>query len=488
MPCDLLRCDRRLRRRGPRSQIALLRRSVPRHRRTLPDTSLGESRDIVSDVIDLNMPRQSTPDADNNNFRILHESDASADNSLHGLCVYSVNIRCLFAHLAELCFHLEAQQPHVVCIQETWLDASHKEVKIPGYVEVSRRDRHEGCNRGGVLTLRREDFHGLVKIANSETDERSRHFLRMGVETVLLGNWYRPGASVFDGFTELYEELAEHFTEVSGVLLVGDLNIHHKRWLRFSSEDTHIGAEMKALCDFHGMSQMVREPTRENYLLDLAISNIAGASVTVLPQIADHKALRVDVPLPVIKEIGVARTVWHLKAADWKALEKELSEVDWQPLSRGTAEDAVNYFLDVLWTLLVKHIPQKKIECKRSSHPWLNSRCRAAIVQKNLAEGSDNFQAVQTSCDNVLREERARYVEELKEKLSKLPRSSKQWWRINRELLHRKANVSSIPPLREDGQWSLDAKAKADIFAKTFVSKSELAPEVVDTPFLSCLT
>ena len=131
----------------------------------------------------------------------------------------------------------------------------------------------------------------------------------------------------------------------------------------------------------------------------------------------------------------------------------------------------------------MKHIPQKTIECKRSSHPWLNSRCRAAIIQKNSAEGSDNYKVAQKSCDDVLREERARYVEKLKDKLSKLPRSSKQWWRINRELLHRKASVASIPPLREDAQWILDAKTKADTFAKTFVSKSALAPEVVDTPF-----
>ena len=70
-------------------------------------------------------------------------------------------------------------------------------------------------------------------IANSAQDERSWHFLKMGVETILLGNWYRSGASEFNGFVELYEELAEHFTEVSGVLLFGELNIHHKRWLRF---------------------------------------------------------------------------------------------------------------------------------------------------------------------------------------------------------------------------------------------------------------
>ena len=109
--------DRRQRRRGPRSQIALLRRSLPRHRRTLPDTCLGESRHLVSVPIDSNLSLQGN--ANNNPIQILHESDASANNSLHGLCIYSVNIQCLLAHLAELQFHLDANQLHVVCIQET---------------------------------------------------------------------------------------------------------------------------------------------------------------------------------------------------------------------------------------------------------------------------------------------------------------------------------------------------------------------------------
>ena len=111
--------------------------------------------------------------------------------------------------------------------------------------------------------MRRWDFHGLVHVNNSEKDERSWHFLKLGIETILLGNWYRPGSSDFDGFTELYSELAEHYAEVSGALLVGDMNVHHKRWLRFSNDNTPVGSELKMLCDFHGFSQLVREPTRE---------------------------------------------------------------------------------------------------------------------------------------------------------------------------------------------------------------------------------
>ena len=45
-------------------------------------------------------------------------------------------------------------------------------MQIAGYSGISRRDRHEGANRGGILTLQRDDFNGLVHIRNCEDEER----------------------------------------------------------------------------------------------------------------------------------------------------------------------------------------------------------------------------------------------------------------------------------------------------------------------------
>ena len=249
-----------------------------------------------------------------------------------------MNIQCLCARLAELSHHLDMYRPHVVCIQETWLDKSIKDPIVPGYNVCSRRDRHAGNNRGGVLTLVREDFNGLVHIADSKDEERSWHFLKMGIETILIANWYRPGASEFNGFAELYSELAEYFMQATGVVIMGDLNIHHKRWLKHSREDSKIGAEMKTLCDFHGLFQIVREPTRNEYLLDLVCTDIVGASATVLPYIADHAAVQVRLHIPEIKETKMERIVWDISKANWKDLEAEREAMDWSILARGTAE------------------------------------------------------------------------------------------------------------------------------------------------------
>ena len=103
---------------------------------------------------------------------------------------------------------------------------------------------------------------------------------------------------------------------------------------------------MKIFCDFHGLLQLVREPTRQEYLLDLFCTDIAGSSVTVMPYIADHKRILAKLPLPVVLESVVEREVWLLKKANWAELKLELQAFDCKKLREGTAETALQYFLE----------------------------------------------------------------------------------------------------------------------------------------------
>ena len=208
--------------------------------------------------------------------------------------------------------------------------------------------------------------------------------------------------------------------------MIGDLNIHHRQWLRFSNADTTMGTELKTFCDFHGFFQIVREPTRKEYLLDLAITDIPKSTATVLPLIADHNAVLVKLPLPEVLEKSFTRTVWDLRKAEWSAIEHELTVFDWSALRQGTAEDSLSYFLEVLWNVLIKHIPRKDIVSRKSTHPWMNERCRNALVQKNNAEGTNRFEAERLRCIQILGEERVSYVQSIKLKLQNLRRHSKQ--------------------------------------------------------------
>jgi len=261
------------------------------------------------------------------------------------------------------------------------------------------------------------------------------------------------------------------------------MNVHHQRWLHHSNGDTPVGTDLKVLCDSLGLFQLVRDPTRYQYLLDLAITDVPGCTTQVLPRIADHNAVLVKVPVPKTEEKVVKRRAWLMDRAEWGGLRRAVAGIDWAPLRIGTAQDALNYFMEMLWYSICRFIPLKDIEIRKKSRPWLNSRCEQAISKKNSAEDTADFEVASKECAEVLGQEHQLYVEKLRIKIADLPRGSKQWWRLNRELLLKKAKVSSIPPLKgEDGCLS-NAYDKANLFAKTFSDKAALPHEEVDTPF-----
>ena len=74
--------------------------------------------------------------------------------------------------------------------------------------------------------------------------------------------------------------------------------------------------------------QLVRKPTRGEYLLGLAMTDLDEAKCKVLPKIADHKGLWARLPLPVPRSISLVRTVWNYRDADWEGLKEALTRRD----------------------------------------------------------------------------------------------------------------------------------------------------------------
>ena len=108
-------------------------------------------------------------------------------------------------------------------------------------------------------------------------------------EACCLDCWYRPpGADAYD-ISSLDEELNRLSVDMIGALIVGDMNVWHKSWLKHSHTDTVDGANLHQICKLHGLKQLVTEPTRGANLLDLALSSVpASCSAKVLSVISDH--------------------------------------------------------------------------------------------------------------------------------------------------------------------------------------------------------
>ena len=108
----------------------------------------------------------------------------------------------------------------------------------------------------------------------------------------------------------------------------------------------------------------------------------------------------------------------------------------------------------------------------------MDDGCFAAIEAKCNASGTREFARLERRCSEVLTVAFRNYQQQLRTKSLTMPSSSKEWWKVSRELLNRKSKASTIPSLKDaTGKWILDPVEKASLLAQTFQSKCVLPPQ-----------
>ena len=152
--------NNRLRKRGPRSQLSRNIRSLRRSGGAPADMTSGES------VVDMSV-------------------DAKID-SPQPFSIFCINIRCLHANMPELMYQVKVLSPHLVLLQETWLNCNFEDVILPGYQVISRRDRSDQENRGGIISFARVDVFNIVCVKVSADAERSWHYLHLDHGTIAI--------------------------------------------------------------------------------------------------------------------------------------------------------------------------------------------------------------------------------------------------------------------------------------------------------------
>jgi hypothetical protein len=207
-------------------------------------------------------------------------------------------------------------KPVMICLTETFLDESVNDIELEGYIMISRRDRGEGDDDrkcGGVAVFAmHEHAERMTEIEKSKTSERVWIVVHSDMGPFLIGNWYRPpvhGPEV-SSIASLREEWNALSQDVVGTIIGGDMNIHHRRWLKRSARNSAEGEELHRFCLDSGTQQLVREATRGEYLLDLVLSDVEGVRCTVLPKIADHGRVLAQFKLTVPETVCTERLVW----------------------------------------------------------------------------------------------------------------------------------------------------------------------------------
>ena len=329
----------------------------------------------------------------------------------------------------------------------------------------------------------------VVLLEHSETHDRSWHLVHTTLGPLLLCVWYRPPRQGETHSVETLEaEWLRHCDQAVGTVIAGDLNVHSQRWLTHSAaETTPEGTALCSFCDAYGFEEKVQKPTRGKHLLDLVLTDLdKEVESEVLPKLADHALVLVKVQAPVPKTVEVERECWLFEKGDWKALDKELRNTNWNTVlfERDTVagtftskevDQATARFTEHLLHTLRKHVPVQKKTLSKSTHPWIDEHCYQLVAEKRAAEGTEEYADKLKKCSEGLLEAYKKWVVRTREKLLELPKASKRWWKLARSLAQRTEKNSSIPPLRRtDGTWATGAEEKAELFLETFCSKYKL--------------
>ncbi len=372
-------------------------------------------------------------------------------------------------------------RPQVVGITETWLERT--PAKISGYHLVSQLDRRNARrgDRGGIALFARDGFEQtVVHLADSKTDERSWFVIHADSGPLLLCLWYRPpNTGEIDSIRRFETELAEHSRHAVSVVVMGDMNVHNIEWLRFSNRNSAEGKELEQVCCANGLRQLVKDPTRGPYLLDLVLSDLAsGIRCHVVPGIHedDHDGVLTTVKLSIPSSEPVRRQVYVFNKADWSELKRLLLNKNWKETLALEPDAAAATMVDTILAFVRQCIPTKYITDKVWAHPWLNNACKGALQRKRAAFGTADFPRVRDECSRTFLDAYTAYVAKTREKLKDMPPSSRGWWKLSSSLLAKAGTKESIPPLQneDDDSWALTAKEKAIELARVFRSKSQL--------------
>lgn len=412
--------------------------------------------------------------------KVRRDDQDFQDGSITGMFL---NIQGLTSHLAELVavIRLAKHPPSLVCLNETFLDKATEDIQLEGYKMVARRDRSDGRKGGGVAVYACENIAARVTLLKaSESSERVWLILHADTGPYLLGVWYRPPVQgEVETVQTLQQEWEAHSKGALGTIIVGDMNVHHIRWLRFSSKSTPKtpeGEALKQFCEDHALRQIVKEPTRGDYLLDLLLTDLEQVKCKVVQKVADHKALWFSLPLPVPRSVTLSRLVWQFSHADWDGLKCLMAQQDWSWLSLVDVHTAARQLTDLILSLSRQFIPQRTMKEHKSTHPWVNAHVVQLVKEKRNSEGTECEAECRERCSAGILEEYGNYINKERTALQEIPRGVKEWWTKSIRLLQKKGTVSSIPALRQDdGKWLHNAKDKANLFASTLSRKFKMA-------------
>ncbi len=316
------------------------------------------------------------------------------------------------AKIYELNAHINDTKPDIILLTETWLKRciNDQEVIHDTVYNVFRNDRSQVShpedpsnpekykkNGGGVLIAVRSDLKAEIKrISVRKGAEMAAIELTINQNKFIFCVIYRVGtlgsenhASIISTIKALYSS-----KRPKKLFIVGDMNLSTANWSTTSNPIASNATDRLFIDSFHefDLTQCITSPTHiKGKILDLLLTNSASLlqNVQILSNTSicksDHFPITFEVSSHVKYIKPPKRKILNFKRADWDALNKDLSNVNWSNLI-DCAEPELSWrtFKSILFKFIEKHIPTITIKMGYKS-PWFDSESNNAYMKKKRA-------------------------------------------------------------------------------------------------------
>ena len=111
-------------------------------------------------------------------------------------------------------------------------------------------------------------------------------------------------------------------------------------------------------------------------------------------------------------------------------------------------EQATLRFTEILQAAMTRFIPRKQIAESKFTHPWLTSTCLELVKRKHEAQGTARYKQAVRDCSSGLLNAYYNFVNRTRERLRRLGRGNKKFWKLSRLFLHKPGSNSTIPALK----------------------------------------
>ena len=193
--------------------------------------------------------------------------------------------------------------------------------------------------------------------------------------------------------------------------------------------------------------------------------------------------MKIQNPLPS----KIHRTVWHYKNADFQAINDGFRDAPWD-LAFTTfddIDDILDYYYDIIYESMERHIPKREIIKSKHDKPWMNGFLHWLLRLRNRWNGTYDRtlnprhkatrNKIRSMCKREMRYAKRQYYARLKNDLSSNQISPKKFWSIMKELYGAKVKDTIPTMIENDVAYTTDLD-KANLFGTFFAQTCSLPP------------